>query len=206
MKRLTLLCLLLLSLLAAGCGSDDEESVPADAVAVVDGAEVPKGEFDQLLTQARSSYTAQKREFPKAGTPEYATLKNQAVAFLVQRVQFEQKAEELEVEVTDKQVDARLAQIKKQYFGDDQKKYEAQLKQQGLSEQQVKRDIRAQLLQEALFKKVTEDVKVTDKEVAAYYAENKGQYGQPQSREIRHILVPSKAKAQAAVHAAAGGW
>lgn len=193
---LPVLLLVLVALVAAGCGSDGEESVPADAVAVVDGAEVPKAEFDALMGQARSSYEAQKREFPKAGTPEYATLRNQAVAFLVQRVQFEQQAEELGVEVTEKQVADRLAQIKKQYFGGDEKKYVAQLRQQGLSEGQVKRDIRAQLLQEALFKKVTEGVRVSEREVEAYYGKNKGQYGQPESREVRHILVASRAKAQ----------
>ena len=73
----------------------------------------------------------QKREFPKAGTHEYQTLKNQAVEFLVQREQFEQEAEALDVEVTEKQVDARLAQIKKQYFGGDETKFEEQLKKQG---------------------------------------------------------------------------
>src|SRR5918996_1425736 len=159
MQRLRLTSLVLLALaallLAAGCGGDDDESVPSDAVAVVGDEEVPKSEFDALIGQAERSYKAQKREFPKVGTPEYATLKNQAVAFLVQRAQFEQQAEELGVEISDKQVDDRLKQIKKQYFGGDEKRYDAQLKEQGLNEQQVRRDIRAQLLQEALFKKVT---------------------------------------------------
>jgi parvulin-like peptidyl-prolyl isomerase len=195
-----LIALLLLALVApalAGCGGEDSESVPADAVAVVDGREVPRSEFEQLIGQARRSYKAQKRDFPKAGTPEYATLKNQAVAFLVQRVQFEQKAEELDVEVSEKQVEERLKQIKKQYFGDDAKRYQAQLKEQGLSEEQVKRDIRAQLLQEALFKRVTEEIRVSEEQIAAYYKKNKDQYGQPESREIRHILVPTKKQAQA---------
>jgi foldase protein PrsA len=195
-RIVSLLLLALVALVVAGCGSGDSETVAGDAVAVVDGSDIPKAEFDQLITQARNSYKAQKREFPKAGTPEYATLKNQAVAFLVQRVQFEQKAEELDVTVEDKAVEERLKQIKKQYFGGDQKRYQAQLKEQGLTEEQVKRDIRAQLLQEALFKKVTEEIKVTDAEIAAYYAKNKDQYGQPESREIRHILVPTKALAQ----------
>ena len=192
--RILLLILVALAVVAAGCGGEDEE-VPRDAVAVIDGSEVAKSEFDALISQAQSSYKAQKREFPKAGTPEYNTLKNQAVQFLVQRTMFELQAEELDVEVTDQQVNARLAQIKKQYFGGDQKKYEEQLKQQGLTDVQVRRDIRAQLVQEAIFKKVTEDIKVTDKEISDYYAKNKDQYGTPESRDIRHILVPTKKQA-----------
>jgi parvulin-like peptidyl-prolyl isomerase len=192
--RTLLLALVALAVFAAGCGGDSEE-VPRDAVAVIDGSEVPKTEFDALISQAQSSYKAQKRDFPKAGTPEYNTLKNQAVQFLVQRTVFELQAEELEVEVAEKQVNARLTQIKKQYFGGDQKKYEEQLKQQGLTDAQVRRDIRAQLVQEAIFKKVTEDIKVTDKEISDYYEKNKDQYGTPESRDIRHILVPTKKQA-----------
>jgi parvulin-like peptidyl-prolyl isomerase len=194
---LALLVLLVpLTLLASACGGEEEGSVPADAVAVVGDAEVPKSEFDALIAQAKRSYKQQKRDFPKAGTPEYATLKNQAVAFLVQRAQFEQQAAELDVEISDKQVDARLEQIKKQYFGGDQKRYDAQLKEQGLTEEQVRRDIRAQLLQEELSKKVTSGVKVSDAEVKAHYEKNKDQYGQPESRDVRHILVPTKRQAQ----------
>jgi foldase protein PrsA len=195
MTRIRILFLLTLTfvVLAAGCGGDEEpESVPADAIAVVDGNSIAKTEFNGLINQAKKSYTAQKREFPKVGTAEYNVLKNQAVQFLVQRAQFEQKADELGVEVTDKQIEDRLAQIKKQYFGGDQKRYEQQLKQQGLTDEQVRRDIRAQLVQEGIFKEVTKDVKVSDQEIQAYYNKNKAQYGTPESREVRHILVSGK--------------
>jgi foldase protein PrsA len=187
--------LFLLALPALSACGGGEEEVPGDAIAVVDGADVSKAEYDALIDQAERSYETQKRPFPKAGTPEFTTLKNQAVQFLVQRTQFEKKAEELDVEVTDKQVEDRLEQIKKQYFGGDQKKYEAQLKQQGLTEEQVRRDVRAQLVQEGLFKKVTDSVKVEDKAIEDYYNKNKAQYTQPSSREVRHILVKTKAKA-----------
>jgi foldase protein PrsA len=192
-SRLLLFPALVLALFAAGCGGDEE--VPSDAVAVVDGQKVAKSDYDALIAQARKSYKNQKREFPKAGTQEFQTLKNQAVQFLVQRVEFEQQAEDLDIEVTDKKVDARLAQIKKQYFGGDPKKYEKQLKEQGLSDKQVRADIRAQVVSEEIFKKVTADAKVTDKAIEDYYNKNKEQYSQPQSREVRHILVKTKAQA-----------
>ena len=165
------------------------------AVAVVDGDEVARTEYDALINQAKKSYQTQKRDFPKAGSQEFQTLKNQAVQFLVQREQFEQQAEELDIEVTDKQVADRLEQIKKQYFGGDAKKYEKQLKEQGLTDAQVRKDIRAQLIQEKIFEEVTKDTKVTDKQIEDYYEKNKAQYSQPASRDVRHILVKTKAKA-----------
>ena len=201
-SRLVLLLCVLASIGLAGCGGGDED-VPADAVAVVDGQEIAKSDYDALIAQAKKSYKNQKREFPAAGSQEFQTLRNQAVQFLVQREQFEQKAEDLDVEVTDKQVDARLEQIKKQYFGGDQKKFEKQLKEQGITEKQVRNDIRAQIVSEKIFAKVTGDAKVTDEEIAAYYAKNKTQYSQPESRDVRHILVKTKKQADDSVRPAA---
>ena len=191
-RILVLLCALAL-LALAGCGGGGDEDVPSNAVAVVDGQEIAKSDYEALITQAKKSYQNQKREFPKAGSQEFQTLKNQAVQFLVQREQFEQEAEDLDVQITDKQVNSRLQQIQKQYFGGDRKKYEKQLKEQGLTDTQVRNDIRAQLVSEKIFEEVTQDVK----QIKDYYNKNKAQYSQPESRDVRHILVKTKAKADA---------
>ena len=193
-SRLAILLCALVSVALAGCGGGSDK-VPTDAVAVVDGQEIAKSDYDALIAQAKKSYKNQKRDFPKAGSQEFQTLKNQAVQFLVQREQFEQEADNLDVNVTDKQVNARLAQIQKQYFGGDKKKYEKQLKEQGLSDKQVRNDIRAQIVSEKIFAQVTKDVKVTDKQIEDYYNKNKAQYSRPESRDVRHILVKTKAKA-----------
>ena len=195
MHRILLAVLSLVAARAlAGCGGD-EGSVPTDAVAVVDGEKIERGAYDQLITQAKSSYKLNKRDFPAAGTADYQALKSQAVQFLVQREEYDQKAGDLGIKVTDKQVDDRLEQIKKQYFGGKDKEYKKRLKQQGLTEEQVRSDVRAQLISEELYKKVTSDVKVTDKQIAAYYKQNKSQFGTPETREVRHILVKTKALA-----------
>jgi foldase protein PrsA len=202
-SRLVILCALV-SISLAGCGGGSDK-VPPEAVAVVDGQNIARIDYDALLSQAKKSYKNQKRDFPKAGSQEFQTLKNQAVQFLVQREQFEQKAEDLDVNVTDKQVDARLAQIQKQYFGGDKKKYEKQLAAQGLSDKQVRNDIRAQIVSEKIFAEVTKDVKVTDKQIEDSYNKNKAQYSQPESRDVRHILVKTKAKADDLYNQLKGG-
>jgi foldase protein PrsA len=186
---------LALAALLAGCGGGGDDSVPADAVAQVDGDPIAKSDFEGVLNQARQSYKNQKRDFPKAGSQEYQNLKNQAVQFLVQRRQFEQAAAEMGIEVTDQQVEDRLEQIKKQYFGGDKKKYEAQLKEQGLTDKQVRADIRSQIVSEKISAEVTKGLKVSEKEITAYYNKNKTQYAQPESRDVRHILVKTKKQA-----------
>ena len=193
-SRLVLLLCALVSVALAGCGSSDQD-VPADAVAVVNGNEIARSDYEALISQAKKSYLNQKRDFPAAGSQEFQTLRNQAVQFLVQREQFSQEAENLDVDVTDKAIDARLEQIMKQYFGGDKKKYEKQLKEQGITETQVRNDIRAQIVSEKIFAEVTGEVKVTDDKIKEYYEKNKAQYSQPESRDVRHILVKTKAQA-----------
>ena len=192
------LAALVAALALVGCGgSDSSGDVPNDAVAVVGDQEISKQQFDALIAQAQASAKQQKRDFPKAGTPEHKNLQNQGLEYLVRRAEFAQKAEDLDVEVTDKQVDERLEQLKKQFYGGDDKKFRASLEKLLLTEDQVRTDVRAQLLEEALYKKVTEDVKVSDKEIEDFYNKNKAQYQQAATREVRHILVKNKAKADA---------
>jgi parvulin-like peptidyl-prolyl isomerase len=187
------------ALLLAGCGGSESssEDVPSDAVAVVGDQEISKEQFDALIVQARASAKQQKRTFPKAGTPEFKNLQNQGLDYLVRRAEFEQKADDLDVEVSDKQVDERLEQLKKQFYGGSDKKFKSSLKNLKLTEEQVKKDVRAQLLEEQLYKEVTEDAKVSDEEIESFYNKNKAQYQQPATREVRHILVKTKVKADA---------
>ena len=143
----------------------------------------------------KKSYTSQKRAFPKAGTAEYQSLQTQAVAFLVQRAEYNKQADQLKIAVTDKEVENRITQVKKQYFAGSQAKLEKQLKEQGYTTESFRADIEAQLLSEKIYDDVTKDVKVTDAQIAKYYAENKSQYQVAESRDVRHILVKTKAEA-----------
>jgi parvulin-like peptidyl-prolyl isomerase len=189
--HLVLLVLALLGLALAGCGGGSRD-VPAEAVAIVGDEDITKAEFDALMNRARSAYQGQKREFPKVGTPEYKTLQNQAVQYLVQQEKYRQAADELDIKIEEKEVNARLQQVKKQYFGASQKEYEKNLKAQGLTEAQVRSEIENQLISEKIYEKITEEVKVTDSDIQDHYEKNKKDYKVPASREVRHILVTGK--------------
>jgi parvulin-like peptidyl-prolyl isomerase len=196
MKRSLLLAaaaLAVLTLVVAGCGDSDE--VPTDAVAVVDGTAITKESLDELLARAKKSYTQQKREFPKAGTPEYQSLQNQAVAYLVQREEYAREAEELGVEVTDAQIAKKVDEVKKQFFKNDEKKFNAGLKQQGYTVAALREDIRAQLVSEGIYEDITKGVNVSDADLQKYYDKNKERYSVAESRAVRHILVKTKAEA-----------
>jgi parvulin-like peptidyl-prolyl isomerase len=196
MKRslaLAAVALAAVTLVAAGCGDSDE--VPADAVAIVDGTTITRSSLDGLLSRAKKSYTAQKRAFPKAGTSEYQSLQTQAVAYLVQREEYAREADKLGIDVTDQQVAKKVDEVKKQYFGGSQAKFDKGLADQGYTKATLEEDIRSQLLTEGIYKKVTTDAKVTDADVKSYYEKNRANYTVPESRSVRHILVKSKADA-----------
>jgi parvulin-like peptidyl-prolyl isomerase len=196
MKRSLMLAaaaLAVLTVVAAGCGDTDE--VPQDAVAVVDGTPISKTTLDELLARTKKTYATQKRQFPKAGTQEYQSLQTQAVAFLVQRQEYAREAEKLGVKITDAQIQKKVDDVRKQYFGGDQKKFEAGLKAQSYTLEALRDDARAQLASEGIYKDITGDVKVSDGEAQQYYDDNIDRYKVAESREVRHILVKTKDEA-----------
>jgi parvulin-like peptidyl-prolyl isomerase len=200
LARYTILSVAAAALLLAGvaCGGGGDDDVPSNAVAVVGGETVTKADFDRLLNQARQSYKDSNRPFPKAGTDEYVQLRDQIVQYLVRRAQFASEADGRGIDVSGEQVDKRLDQLVQQYFQGSKKKYEESLKKNGVSNDQVREDIEAQLLQEELFKDVTKDVKVNNAELLKYYNQNKQQYSTPAQRDIRHILVKKNQRSLAA--------
>src|SRR5919198_3035896 len=183
------------ALAAAGCGGGGGSSkVPSDAVAVVNGDPISRSEFDLAMARSKRGYKQQKRPWPKAGTTQFQQIQQSALTFLVQLQELEQKAKDLDVTITQKQIDKKYGELEKQLGG--AKNLKAQAKAQGLTLQDV-RDvvIRPNLLSEGIYKKVTEDVKVSDKDVQDYYKKNVKLYQQPESRDVRHILVSNRALA-----------
>lgn len=197
MKTVTFFApILVVAALVAGCGGGSSASLKSDDVATVGNVHVTKAQYDALIAQAKRSFAQQGRPFPKQGTTEYETVKGQAMTLLTQQAEREAKASAMGIKISDKDVQKRLDQIVKQYFHNKQSEYQAQLKKQKLSDTQVREDIRSQLISEAVFNKVTKNASVSDSDVHAYYVSHPQLYTQPQSRDLRYILV-GKSKATA---------
>ena len=203
MRRLFLVPLVLsLTLLAAACGGGSSNSdsgsggtASGDDAAVVNGDHITQATLDRRLNEAACSYKLQKKTFPKAGTTEYQQIRTQILQSLVQRAQLAQKAPGLGVSVTDKQVEAQLKNLKTQYFGGSESKYNAELKRQCVTDAEVRDDLQSNLLSNAIFKKVTTSATVTPTDVKAYYDAHREVYTTPQTRVVSHILVKNKALA-----------
>jgi foldase protein PrsA len=187
--------LALVALLAAGCGGGGGTgSVPNDSVAKVGGTPITKSTFNALLAVAFAKYKAQGQAAPKVGTPAYTQLRDQAVSFLVQEDELQQEGKKIGVVISQKDIDARLAQIKKSYGA---KKFDAALKGAHITLPEYEQySLEPTLLGEKLQNKVTSDVKITKSAAKKYYDQNKTAFTTPETREVRHILVSDKGLAQ----------
>ena len=191
--RITLACLLatvVFTTAACGGGSD---SVPSGSIAVVDGTEIAKEDLDQLIAQAKKGYESQGQDFPKAGTPEFQSIQTQYVAYLVELEELRQAADELGISVSEKDVDTAEQKLIDERFDGKRADYEKALEKQGFSAEQYRKNaLEVSALSSKIFDEVTKGVKATDQEILEYYTQNQSQYGSPESRDVRHILIAEK--------------
>jgi hypothetical protein len=206
--RKSFVLIILAAAVLAGCGGGGGGAkLSADDVAVVGSTHITTAELNALIARAKLSYKQQKQAFPKQGTTNYQSIRDNLVTLLVEQAELDEKAASMGVTVTDAEIQKRLDLVKKQYFGGSEKKYVAQIKKQGYTDAQVRSDvIRPQLVSEKVQAQVVKGVKVTSADVDAYYKNHSSLYVQPESRDVRYILVgKSKATAQSVYRQLASG-
>jgi foldase protein PrsA len=192
-----LLSVVLAATLAACGGGSSGGSVPPDSIATVGTTPITKSTFTALMGVACANYKLQGQPCPKVGTPTYSSLRASAVNFLVQQEELAQKAQTLGVTITQKDLDNKVAQIKKTYYQGSDKKFQQALKKQGLSLSGFEQyELRPSLLSQKTKAKVTSSVKISNAAALKYYNQNKATFTTPETREVRHILVKSKSLAQ----------
>ena len=198
-RNIPVLLLALVAVLAvAACGGEGSSSadVPEGAIAVVGDKTVTKEEFDQAIEQQKKTAEAQKQDFPEVGTPEYEALKANLVKGLIAQREWELEGESMGIKVTDQEIETQLNQKKEQFGLTDEQKYQAELAKAGITDAQVRDQVRIEILTNKIYEAVIKKVTVTDADVQAYYDQNAAKYQQPASREVRHILVKTEAQAQ----------
>jgi len=201
--RKSFVLIILAAGLLAGCGGGGGSSakLSPDDVAVVGSTHITLDQLNTQMGRAKLAYKQQGQAFPKQGTTNYQALRDNVLTGLVETAELDQKADSMGITVTDKEIDDRIALVKKQYFGNSQKKYLAELKKQGYTEAQARTDVfRQQLISEKVQKQIVDGVKVSDADVEKYYEDNKSLYQQPESRDVRYILVGKKKETAQSVY------
>ncbi len=207
--RISLLTLLVAVIaLSAGCGSGgSSSSITSDDVAVVGDRHITKEQVDHQVELKLKSAQVDKQTVPKPGTADYRTqVVDPVVARLVTEAQIENIAAELNVKVSDAEVQKSLDDAVKQQFKGDTAKYQDFLKKYGISEDDIKEQvIRPSLLQTKIQDKVKSQYPITDAQIKDYFDSHKSQFITPDTRQVHYVIAGSKADALAASTAIQNG-
>jgi parvulin-like peptidyl-prolyl isomerase len=181
-RRLAIIGLLLLPLVVfVGCAN----GLPDGAIAQVGTAVVTQDQFSQLS----AAYQAAGKAPSKASDPQGFKRFQQGLAeYLVIQQVLQQEASSFGVTVTDADVQNKLNQVKQMFQGD-QDKFQAALKKQNLTLEQLTESIRQDLWLERMKDAVTGNVSITDAEAQDYYNAHKSEYVAQESRQVKHILI-----------------
>jgi parvulin-like peptidyl-prolyl isomerase len=161
-------------------------------IAVVASEHVPKALFDELMSEAQANYKLQGRAFPNPGTTDYDSIKSQAVVILVQQAETQSEAGKLGVTVTPADVENSLKTLKHKCCNDNEAKYQAKLKQQGITDQEVRDSARSNLYAQRVAARLTKGITVAPAAITAYYAQHKSDFQTPATRKVRYILLGKK--------------
>jgi peptidyl-prolyl cis-trans isomerase SurA len=168
----------------AGCNRQAQHS--PDVWAVVNGKEIRKDEVEKYYrTRVNPEGQAPSQE-------EALSLKLNVLDELINNEILIERAKKLNLEASDGEVEDKFTELKSPYTEDE---FQRQLKERGVSVDDLKRDLRRQLsIQKLLNREVVAKISITDQDVAGFYNANKAQFNvaEPQYRIAQIVVTPRK--------------
>jgi hypothetical protein len=171
----------------------------AQVVATVGVRPITADQLDQRVADFEAQYAGQTPD-EKTAPDQYKQFQLAVLDYLVTYELARQKADELNIAVSDQDVQSQLDLILKASFGGDQAKFDDALKQQGLMLDQFKRIYKESALFKKVYTAVTKDVGVSDADIQAYYDQHKSDAYSGKSLDqvrddIKSTLLGTKQKA-----------
>jgi foldase protein PrsA len=182
----------------AGCGGDSAD-LPDGTVARVGDTPITQTALDRQVAQSVAAFESQGQVAPAEDSEQYRQLVQQSMQTLVQQKIIAAEAAKCgePCKVTKDEVTEELQSIIASEFNDSQKEFNEFLTQRKLTRAEARTIVENSLLQQKLFDNVTRGVRFTEEDAKAYYDENSDQFSTPAGREASHILVATKAEADA---------
>src|SRR6202790_792019 len=168
----------------SGCNRQAQHS--PDVWAVVNGKEIRKDEVEKYYrTRINPEGQAPSQE-------EALSLKLNVLDELINNEILIERAKKLNLEASDGEVEDKFTELKSPFTEDE---FQRQLKERGVSVDDLKRDLRRQLsIQKLLNREVVAKISITDQDVADFYNANKAQFNvaEPQFRIAQIVVTPRK--------------
>jgi foldase protein PrsA len=172
--------------LSAGCQ-------PSNVAAKVNGEKITIEELNKQVEQLKKQYP---QMFEGAdGEGRLLDFKQRLLDNLINAKLIELAAKEKNISISDADVKKQVDQLKAGFK--DQAQFEAALKSAGMTAETLNNQIREQLLTQKIVESLSKSAKVSDAEVAAYYAKNKTQFQQKAAKRASHILFKPEDKKKA---------
>jgi peptidyl-prolyl cis-trans isomerase SurA len=177
------LCALLL-VCFAGCNKPSQHA--ADTWATVNGKDIKRDDVEKYYR------TRVNPEGPAPSQEEALSLKLNVLDELINNEILIEKAKKLNLEASDGEVEDKFTELKSPYTEDE---FQKQLRERGVSVDDLKRDLRRQLsIQKLLNREVLSKISITDQDVSDFYNSNKAQFNvaEPQYRLAQIVVTPRK--------------
>ena len=186
-KRPLAVVVVLAALVLGGCKRNAAPS--PDVWAVVNGQPISRAEVDKYY---RSRINAQGQTAASPSQDEALSLTLSIVDQLINDELMLQRAKQLGMAATDGEVEDKFTQVKSPFS---EEQFQQQLKERGVSVDDLKQDIRRQItLDQLMTREVTAKVSPTDQDVANFYNENRAQFNvsETQYRIAQIVVTPRK--------------
>jgi hypothetical protein len=132
-------------------------AIPAEVVATVGGRPITREQFDQRVAGFEAQYPGRVPD-KKSEPDRYKQFQQEVLDYMITYELASQKAEQLNITVTDQDVQTQIDLILNTSFSGDQTKFDAALEQQGITMEQFKQTYKESTLFERVYNEVTKDV------------------------------------------------
>jgi len=150
----------------AGCNKTSQHA--PDVWAVVNGKEIKRDEVEKYYR------TRVNPEGPEPSQEDALSLKLNVLDELINNEILLERAKKLNLEASDGEVEDKFTEMKSPYT---EEEFQKQLKQGGISVDDLKRNLRSQLsIQKLLNREVVAKITITDQDVTDFYNANKPQF------------------------------
>ena len=169
-----------------GAGCKQQKQPAPDVWATVNGQEIKRDDVDKFYRTRVSP------EGQEPSQEEALSLKLNVLDELINNEILLERAKKLNLEASDGEVEDKFTELKSPFTEDE---FQRQLKERGVSVDDLKRDLRRQLsIQKLLNREVVAKITITDQDVADFYSVNKAQFNvaEPQYRIAQIVVTPRK--------------
>ena len=169
----------LLTLVFSSCQSAPKTG--PDTAAIVNQTEIKNAEVEKV-------YQNRLKQGGQTPSPEEAsTLRLNILSQMINDEMLMQRAGVDKLVANDDEVNVKFTEFKKDYT---EEKFQQFLKDQGVTAEDIKKEIRKSATIEKLYnKEITSKISVSEGEIKDFFARNKANYNLPESWHVLHLLV-----------------